>query len=261
MPGEEPARIDTTSRSSGPVSPGWPSTIRPARSRAVPDGRSSLARRCHSTRYGSNASSRPKSATAESTSRPKSATPRLKFDAATAARRGPGSRPSTRSRSAVQPVVAMTNRSTPASSALARFVATASRSGGLDDDVGAGEGRGIVPPVGRPAEDPDVIAAPAGDIGHGRPEAAVAEDEDGLHVRDPSLRSVRGRRVRRVPDNEKPRSPSWCRGPWSLRSLEAPVRRRRAVRAPGPVPPGRAARASSSTPRRRFGGSYAEPYA
>ena len=78
-----------------------------------------------------------------------------------------------------------------------------------------------------------------------------------VHVVVPSI-VWRGRRRTKVQGMKKPRSPSWCRGPWSLRSLEAPVRRRgRAVRAPGPVPPGRAARASSWTRPRRCGGSYA----
>ena len=74
---------------------GWPSTIRPARSRAVPDGRSSLARRA--TRRGTDRtpSTGPNSATAASTSRPNSATPRLKFGAGDRGRAVPGGRPST----------------------------------------------------------------------------------------------------------------------------------------------------------------------
>src|SRR4051812_35391204 len=51
----------------------------------------------------------------------------------------------------------------------------------------------------------------------------VPEDRHLAHVVVPPL--VEGRRVQEVRDMKKPRSPSWCRGPWSLRSLEAPVRR------------------------------------
>jgi len=56
------------------------------------------------------------------------------------------------------------------------------------------------------------------------PEWAIAEDEDAVHVVVPSI-CWRGRLVSEDQDTKKPRSPSWCRGPWSLRSLEAPVRR------------------------------------
>ena len=127
----------------------------------------------------------------------------------------------------------------------------------VDHDVGAADRRPVVSIEGRPADDRDAFSAFASGSGDGPAQRAVAQD-DGLHGSWSSLH-VGPRQV--AEDNKKPRSPSWCRGPWSLRSLEAPVRRLgRAVRAPGPVPPGRAARASSSIPRRN-GGSYREPYA
>ena len=94
--------------------------------RAVPDGRSRLARRCHSTRYGSNAVERAEQLDGRLDE------PAEEDDAEAEVRGGDGRRPVLaeqrldRGRSAAQPVVAMTNRRHPASSAAARLVATAS---------------------------------------------------------------------------------------------------------------------------------------
>ena len=152
----------------------------------------------------------------------------------------------------------MTNRRTPASSAAVDVGRARLAARRVDDDVGAARPpSGSCRSNGRPAETGmRVVRARRPQRRDGPAEAAVAED-DRLHLVVLTLWwGPPGSE-----DDKKPRSPSWCRGPWSLRSLEAPVRRRgRAVRAPGPVPPGRAARASSSIPR-RSGGSYREPYA
>ena len=97
---------------------------------------------------------------------------------------------------------------------------------GLDDDVRPGQIGRVVAALARTPEDPDVVAAVDGRIGDGPAERPVAEDGD-LH--GPAPRCVvggAGPPDRRCQGIERPRSPSWCRGPWSLRSLEAPVRRR-----------------------------------
>ncbi len=69
--------------------------------------------------------------------------------------------------------------------------------GRLDHEVRAGERRGEVTSVGRSTEDVDGQAALAGAGGHGPSQAAVAEDGDGVHVVGPSLRVVEGRRFGR----------------------------------------------------------------
>ena len=66
---------------------------------------------------------------------------------------------------------------------------------------------------------------------------------------------------REVQTNEKPRSPSWCRGPWSLRSLEAPVRRRTRRQSPRARASRQGRQSFFFESSRRCGGSYAEPYA
>ena len=252
-----PARIETTSRSSWPVRRGWPSTIRPARSRAVPDGRSSLVRRCHSTRYGSNPSTGPNSATAASTSRPNSATPRLKFEAATAAAPCPRAGRSTSGRSAVQPVVAMTKPPDPGLERAGHVGRDRVAAGRLDHQVRAGERRrGGGARRRRPAEDADRSARARGRA------AATARP------RPPSPRIVMvcmssvprfawwraagsGGQTRKSRGHRRGAAAPGASVPWRPRFVvsDAPSR------APGPVPPGRAARASSSTPRRRCGGS------
>jgi hypothetical protein len=79
-------------------------------------------------------------------------------------------------------------------------------------------------PGRRPANDADVVAAFARGHLDRAAERAVAEDQESVHVVVPSI-AWEGPPVREVQGMKKPRSPSWCRGPWSLRSLEAPVRR------------------------------------
>ena len=131
---------------------------------------------------------------------------------------------------------------------------------GIDHQVGRGERRRVVAGEGRPAEDGRALAALARGGSDGPAEMAVAED-DRLHV--VVLTSLVGPRQVRTPDTKQPRSPWWCRGRcrWSLRSREAPVRLVDApIRAPGPVPPGRTARASSSSPSRRFGSASLRDY-
>ena len=131
------------------------------------------------------------------------------------------------SRSASQPVVAMTKRRTPPSSGRRDVRRHRVRPRGLDDDVGAGQ-------VGRV-----VAARRAAARGRGRRRRGRRPRRRRPARAAPSPRMVicmvlvprcvvvvRGRRIEGARDIEKPRSPSWCRGPWSLRSLEAPVRRR-----------------------------------
>jgi len=99
------------------------------------------------------------------------------------------------------------------------------RSRGFDDDIGVEQCCGVMAPGAGPAHDENVVTAIAGGIGNRYAERTVAKDRD-LHLPAPSLLGCcEGPPERRFQTNEKPRSPSWCRGPWSLRSLEAPVRR------------------------------------
>ena len=123
-------------------------TIRRASSGAVPDGRSRLRAavpleevRIERRRAGRTARPPPRPAARTAT------TPRLKFGAATAA--APCSAQERLDASAdppSQPVVAMTNRRQPASSAAATFGGDGVAARRLDDDLGAGAGRRVVPP-------------------------------------------------------------------------------------------------------------------
>ena len=224
----------------------------------MPDGRSRFERRCHSSEVRIERLERP-----EQLDRGLDQ-PAEEHDAEAEVRRRDGGRAVTRRAAPrrgrdprVQPVVAMTKRRAAGLERgaprwrrrrrRARPRRRGSRRRGRRDRAGR--------PRGRPSERGSVRAAGAGCARSGRgldraAERAVAEDEHRVHL--VSLPRVEGRRSAEVQGMKKPRSPSWCRGPWSLRSLEAPVRRiGRAVRAPGPVPPGRAARASSWTLPRR----------
>jgi hypothetical protein len=93
----------------------------------------------------------------------------------------------------------------------------------------------------------------------GSAEGAVAEDDDGVHVGVPSYRG--GATWSEVGATEKPRSPGGAAALGASVPWRPGLSCRRAVSAPGPVPPGRAAGASSSIPRRRCGGSQCKSYA
>ena len=186
MPGDEPARTTATSRSSGPARRGCAAATRAARSRAVPTAGRPWSRRCHSTRYGSNASTRPNSSTARSTSRPKSATPRLKFEAATAAAPRPSEQPVDE-----VPVGRPAGRrdDDPTAAGVERrgdVRRDRVRPGRIDDDVGRPIERRVVASTGGSAEDADVVGPLAGRIGDGPAEPAVAQDRD-LHRRCPHM--------------------------------------------------------------------------
>ena len=101
--------------------------------------------------------------------------------------------------------------------------------------------------VGRPAPaSGQPAAAAAAAIGAAQPAGAVDQE---LHLRS----SFRGEpRVPAGPRITKAAAPRWCPRPLGASGPGGSVvRRSRAVRAPGPEPPGRAARASSSSRSRR----------
>ncbi len=127
----------------------------------------------------------------------------------------------------------------------------------LEDEVDTGE-VGRVVAIGRgPAQDPHDRLAPLRERGRDRAAHAAVPQDDRSHLRT-SLPLWAGPAASESPDRqgriERPRSPRGVRGPWSLRARwPRSVVVSRAVRAPGPVPPGRAARASSSIQSRRCG--------
>ena len=80
----------------------------------------------------------------------------------------------------------MTNRRTPASSAVSTFARTARTARRVDDDVGPHDRRPVVPVERRPADDRDAFPALAGRGRDGPAEGAVAKD-DRLHLRGPHV--------------------------------------------------------------------------
>ena len=114
----------SSSCSSGPAQRGSTAVIRRAMWRAVPDGRSALPRRCHSTIDGSKPA-RAYMAAACSARRRNSAAPSARLGATTAAAPCSSSMERMGAASASQALAAMMNRRLPASSACARLAATA----------------------------------------------------------------------------------------------------------------------------------------
>ncbi len=130
-----------------------------------------------------------------------------------------------------QPVVAMTKLPATGIQARRQVGGHGVAPRGLDDEARAGKFGGIVPADGRSPDEPHGLclspglsATPCQRGGlHRTTQRAVTEDHHRVHLVVPSC--AKGRRRTKVQGMKKPRSPSWCRGPWSLRSLEAPVRR------------------------------------
>ena len=219
----------TTSRSSGAAESRMPrdDPARPGRGRCRTAGRA-CARRCHSTRYGSKSSTRPNSSTAAIDEPAEERHAEAEVGGGDGGGVAPDQQAARRGRDRrAQPVVAMTNRRTPASRPASTFVATAS-------------GREASTITSAPSERP-----------RDRVDRRPADRRSGRRHRVGGRRRPRPDRARPSPrivicivvvphcrrdigegppgggarQSKKPRSPSWCRGPWSLRSLEAPVRR------------------------------------
>ena len=219
-------------------------------SRAVPDGRSALARRCHSRTYGSNSGERPNRSTAASTSRTNSATPRLKFEATTAtAPRSRRTRHRPRGGRSSQPVVAMTRRRHPPSRAASTFGSTCPAARRFDDDVGAGEGRRVVATRRGPPESCGRRVRRVAQASCDRP--CPGRRRRGSMFIVWSLQLFWGSRPVGGTHKKAAVTVVVSAALGSLRARRPMSVVVRAVRAPGPVPPGRAARASSSTRSRR----------
>ena len=212
-------------------------------------------------------SSGPNSSTAASTSRPNRTTPRLKLEAATADAPYSPRSASTVGRSAVQPVVAMTNRRQPASSAAARLAITASaRDASTTSPAPARSAGSCRSPRGRPRtrtarrrrRRPSVRSSAAASTARPSgpsPRMSIVSMSWSLHRLGEGAAGseVRARKSR---GHRRGAAAPGASVPWRPRFVvsDAPSR------APGPVPPGRAARASSWTRPRRCGGSCSNCY-
>ena len=224
MPGAAPARMPTTSspgRPSGSSAPddqrGSAVVIRCAIARAVPDGRSTLPRRCHSTTEGSNPPAAAYQPAAASVSRTNRAAPSERFGATTAAAPASRSRARTAATSASQPVAARMNDRLPAWSACARLSTTASPREASTTTSTSGAGS-RVPPTGRPTD--LGTRPPGGRRGHDhrRAEASRSIDEEVHDSAIPSRIEPRFRRSRIT----TAAAPTGVRGPSSPPVPEAP---------------------------------------
>ena len=236
--------MPASSPGSGPAQRGSAAAIRRAIARAVPDGRSALPRRCHSTIDGSKAPAgayQRRGGLREPQEQRRPEREVRRDDGRGAARRGaargraPRRRPSPSSpgRTAVaggqrvlEVVERRPRRAEASTTTSARNAAGAARR----------------PSAGRRA------------IGSGQPVAAAAAAiapprRPGSVDRGAASSDVlpRGAAVPEVRGITKAAAPSWCPRPLGASGPGGSVvRRSRAVRAPGPEPSGRAARASSS---------------
>ena len=251
MPGdlEDRAPVDRRARTR-PAAPsaGRRAAIRRASARAVPDGRSALPRRCHSTIDGSNppaAAYQParglrragRTAPPRATGSARRPPPRRARGAAqrTSAGRRPSRSPRGRTRGCRRRAH---GRGSPATARRADASTTTSTRGARPavgrrpaDEHGDG-------PAGRDRRRGDRAAEPARAVDRG---AASSSSSAGRS------RGIR----RRSEESQRPRH-RWCPRPLGASSPGGSAgRRSRAVRAPGPEPSGRAARASSSSRSRR----------
>ena len=209
-------------------------------SMAVPEGRSALVRRCHSTMYGSYSANGPKSRAASSTRRAKSITPRLKLAEATAAASQPASRSATASRSPAQLVVPMTKWRTPPASAARTFGRTASPWLNSKSDLGPGETGGLVAGgrVGH-AQDRRGRHAAAGERSRDRPTHSAVAGDDAQHS---DASSVDPSRIA-LPRPRKTRRPRHRPGVAALGALPWPRGSSRTPPSLRAEPPGWAANA------------------
>ena len=247
-----PARTATTSSApvaAGPSegeptrsSAGLTARMRRDRSRAVPDGRSVLPCRCHSTTYGSYPGRRAACSAASSTRRAKTRAPGLKLAAATAAAPEARSTSATPCRSSSQAVVAITNRRTPPSTPACRLARTAlPRDASTTRSTRWKAARPWTPAAGRPATR-TAAPCPARASATARPNGPSPRMSARIEMSSASVLVARGpsgkRRAGSPSGESKSRGHQRCRGPRSLRSLEAPGRRLRAPSEPqGPCLP------------------------